>query len=72
MATPRRSSTSIQDIAGEIESKIYEALGLSRDLVKPIESRDRQSNGQSDNGADSEWPAMEAVEAVEVVGGRAA
>jgi recombination protein RecA len=53
------------DIAGEIEGKIYEALGLSRDLVKPIEQRDRQADG----GADGEWPAMEAVEAV---GGRAA
>jgi recombination protein RecA len=54
-----------QDIAREIEVKIYEALGLSRDLVKPIEPREQQS----ENGSEGEWPAMEAVEAV---GGRAA
>jgi hypothetical protein len=29
-----------QDMAKEIEGKIYAALGISRDLVKPIEGRE--------------------------------
>src|SRR5947199_7301954 len=32
-----------QDVAKQIEAKIYAALGINRDLVKPIEGRD--SNG---------------------------
>jgi recombination protein RecA len=54
-----------QDMAKEIEAKIYETLGVKRDLVTPIER-------QPENGSGSDWAAMEAVEAVEAVGGRAA
>ena len=40
-----------QDMAKEIEGKIYEALGIGRDLVKPIEGQ--------------EEPPLAAVESVE-------
>jgi recombination protein RecA len=43
-----------QDIAKEIELKIYDALDLSRDLVKPIEPRDT--------------PPLDAVEPIEPIG----
>jgi recombination protein RecA len=47
------------DRAAEIEAKIYTALGIGRDLVKPIEPRDPSSQ----NG---DWPLQaEGVEAVE-------
>jgi recombination protein RecA len=45
------------EIAKEIEAKIYAALGLSRDLVKPIESRD---------------PPLAAIDGVAAAGERAA
>jgi hypothetical protein len=38
------------EIAKEIEAKVYAALGIGRDLVKPIEQRDgQQSNGSRDD-----------------------
>src|SRR5690242_623107 len=46
-----------QEMAKEIEAKIYAALGIGRDLVKVIEPRD---------------PALEAVEPVAAARGRAA
>jgi recombination protein RecA len=46
------------DRASEIETKVYAALGIGRDLVKPIESRDRSSQ----NG---DWPAEDGAKAVE-------
>jgi hypothetical protein len=45
-------------MAKEIEAKIYTALGLGRDLVKPIEPR--------------EDPALQAVEPTGAARGRAA
>jgi recombination protein RecA len=52
------------ETAKEIEAKIYAVLGIGRDLVKPIESRNGQANGDSEddpvkaaNGA----PGVEAV-----------
>jgi recombination protein RecA len=46
------------DKAAEIEAKIYTALGLGQDLVKPIEPREPPA----ENG---DWPADEGVAAVE-------
>ena len=40
-----------QDMAKEIEAKIYAALGIGRDLVKPIE-RDEEPALQAVGGAD--------------------
>src|SRR3989440_7816299 len=50
-----------QDTAKEIEDKIYEALGIGRDLVKPIEGREEGSEAP-----------LAAVEPVADVEGRAA
>jgi len=42
-----------QDIAKEIEAKVYEALGIGRDLVKPIEGREEGALGSvEDLGAE--------------------
>jgi recombination protein RecA len=46
------------DRAAEIEAKIYAALGIGQDLVKPIEPREQSS----ENG---EWPSEEGIKAVE-------
>jgi hypothetical protein len=38
-----------REIAKEIETKIYAALGIGKDLVKPIEQRDgQQANGSGE------------------------
>jgi recombination protein RecA len=42
------------EVAKEIEAKIYAALGLSRDLVKPIDSAD-QARSEGGNGASGDW-----------------
>jgi recombination protein RecA len=55
-----------QEMAKEIERKIYAALGIGRDLVKPIEGRQDGERGAQPDGA------REALESVEGIEGRAA
>ncbi len=68
------------DIAREIEAKIYSVVGISRELVKPIEPRDEQqdggagdqrtsSNGGRDqrpdgNGSRGDWAADQPAQSV--------
>jgi recombination protein RecA len=59
-----------QEMAKEIEGKIYSALGIGRDLVKQIESRngeaaetaDMTSRRSAASGDAGEWPAAKTVE----------
>jgi recombination protein RecA len=54
-----------QELAKEIAGKIYAALEIDRDLVKPIEGRAEAADAAADGSAtqrNAEWPAVEAVE----------
>jgi len=57
-----------QDMAKEIERKIYHALGLSRDLVKPIEGRADANDAGAPSGAgaptetNGDWPTSQTPE----------
>ena len=48
------------EIAEEIEAKIYEALGLSRDLVKPIEPRGAAARRRLGRSSGRRWRRVEA------------
>jgi recombination protein RecA len=54
-----------QDMAKEIEAKVYAALGIGQDLVKPIEPRDGQADGddpaEASNGAGAEHADLEEI-----------
>jgi recombination protein RecA len=55
-----------QELAKEIEGKIYGALGIGRDLVKPIEARSEAADAAVRRsvtaGQDEDWPVASAVE----------
>ncbi len=53
-----------RETAKEIEAKIYAALGIGQELVKPIESGAEPAPNGAPMPADGEWSPIEPVEAV--------
>ncbi len=51
-----------QELAKEIEGKIYAVLGIGRDLVKPIEGRQDAAGDGAPSEKNGDWPAAETVE----------
>jgi recombination protein RecA len=51
-----------QALAKEIEAKIYQALGIGRELVKPIEGRAEEADSPAPAEANGDWPAAAPVE----------
>src|SRR6202022_2298994 len=51
------------EVAKEIESKIYRTLGITRDLVKPIEGREASTGPGSPAQGNGEWATVDPLEA---------